>query len=148
MPMAPRPPALEHLYEVKIGSQGALLGRFLEVSGLGLEYEVMPYSEGGRNDFIYQHRGRLKQTNLTLKAGVTSQTVLLDWLLKKRPFDQPQDLQLIFKTADNRVLRSFSFKEAVPVKWTGPNANIGANNVATESLEIAHRGLNAGSGGR
>jgi phage tail-like protein len=148
MPLINRPPALEHCFEVKVGSAGALLGRFLEVSGLSIEYAVHPYEEGGRNDFVYQHRGRLKQSNLTLKSGVTSQTVLLDWVLQRPPFDQPQDLQVIFKTADDKVLRSFGFKEAVPIRWTGPNASISANAVATESLEIVHRGLTAGPAGR
>jgi phage tail-like protein len=140
----PQIPALEHCYEVKLGALGlfgAVLGNFLEVSGLSVEYETHEYAEGGRNDFVYRHRGRMKQSNLTLKRGLTSTAVLLDWVMQRAPLDQPQDLQIIFKTADNEVLRTFGFIYAVPVRWTGPNASIGANTVATESLEIAHRGF-------
>jgi phage tail-like protein len=139
---------LQHCYEVKLGSAGTLLGVFLEVSGLKLSYETFPYAEGGRNDFTYQHRGRLQQSNLTLKSGLTSATALLDWVLEQPPLGKPQDLQVIFKSADGSVLRSFGFAAAVPVSWTGPNANIGANTVATESLEIAHRGMTSGMGSR
>jgi phage tail-like protein len=142
----PELPGLEHCFEVKLGSAGTLLGVFLEVSGLQLEYETFPYYEGGRNDFVYTHRGRLKPSHLTLKSGLTSATALLDWVLEAPPLGKPQDLQIIFKKADGTVLRSFGFAAAVPVKWTGPNANIGANAVATQSLEIAHRGMTSGMG--
>lgn len=139
--------ALEHCYEVRLGTLGIILGSFLEVSGLGVQYETYTYTEGGRNDFVYQHLGRASHSNLTLKHGMTSAPVLLDWVLRKPPFDQPQDVMLVFKTPGNRVLRTFGFVHAVPVSWTGPNASIGANAVATESVVIAHRGLTSGMGG-
>lgn len=141
-------PALEHSYEVRLGTLGAVLGSFLEVSGLGLQYETYPYQEGGRNDFVYTLLGRVSHSNLTLKHGVTSVAVLLDWALQKPPFNHPQDLLLVFKTPDNHVLRSFGFMHAVPVSWTGPNASIGANAVATESIVIAHRGITSETGAR
>lgn len=139
--------ALEHRYEVKLGAIGEQLGSFLEVSGLSFEYETFEYAEGGRNDFVYRHRGRLKQSNLTLKTGLTSLPVLLRWVLQQPPYEEPQNLQVIFKSASGEVLRNFGFAHAVPVRWTGPNAGIGANAVATETLEIAHRGLTPGEVG-
>ena len=141
-------PALEHCYEVRLGTPGILLGNFLEVSGLGLQHELHPYPEGGRNDFVHQHLGRVTHSNLTLKSGVTRVPVLLDWVLRKPPFNSPQDLTLIFKTADNKVLRTFGFAHAVPVSWTGPNARVAANAVATESIVVAHRGFTSGMGSR
>jgi len=39
------------------------------------------------------------------------------------------------------VVRSWVLDGAFPVKWQGPNLNAGSNSVATETLEIAHRGL-------
>jgi phage tail-like protein len=137
-----RPQALEHCYQVKLGSLGEILGHFLAVSGLSIEFETHEYAEGGRNDFVYRHRGRIKQSNLTLKSGVTSQTTLLDWALRS----EPQDLEVIFMTADGRILRSFGFKEALPIRWTGPNASIDINAVATESLEVVHRGMTSAAG--
>lgn len=140
-PRIPPAPALEHCYEVKLGAIGTVLGNFLEVGGLAVEYETLEYAEGGRNDFVYRHRGRVKHTNLTLKRGLTSSSVLLAWMMGREPYHKPQSLQIIFKTAKGDPLRSFGFVHAVPVRWTGPNASIGANAVATESLEIAHRGF-------
>lgn len=137
---------LEHCYKVKVGDGKQLLGTFLEVSGLSVQVETHPYEEGGRNDFVYQLRGRTKHTNVTLKSGVTNQTTLLDWLMGRGALHGPQDLLIQFTSADGQViLRTFGLIQAMPVRWTGPNANIGANSVATESLEIAHRGFTPGA---
>jgi phage tail-like protein len=140
-PSDPASIALEHSYRVYLGGGGAYLGTFLEVSGLGVEYEVYEYAEGGRNGYVRKLRGRVKHPNLTLKSGLTDQKVLLQWVLGQGTLKGPQDLLLVFTTAAGAVLRSFGFAHAEPVRWTGPNANIGASAVATESLEIAHRGL-------
>jgi hypothetical protein len=35
----------------------------------------------------------------------------------------------------------WDFKEAFPVKWTGPELRADSGNVAFESIELAHRGL-------
>lgn len=133
--------ALEHAYRVYLGSGDTFLGTFLEVRGLGLEYETWEYAEGGNNRFVHRLRGRLKQANLTLSSGVTDQTVLLGWVLGTGTLTGSQDLSIHYVTAAGDLLRSFGFSQAMPVRWTGPNARIGASSVATESLEIAHQGL-------
>ena len=38
-------------------------------------------------------------------------------------------------------VRSWSFADAFPIKWAGPNLNASSNQVATETLEIVHAGL-------
>jgi phage tail-like protein len=131
--------ALEHCFQATVN--GTLLGTFLEVSGLAAQYETYEYAEGGNNLYMHQFVGRLKWPNLTLKSGVTNQTVLLDWVLGNGDLTGPQTLVVQFLGADGSSLRSFSFAHALPIRWTGPNANIGASAVATESLEIAHHGL-------
>ena len=42
---------------------------------------------------------------------------------------------------NGQPVRSWSFADAFPVKWTGPNLNASSNQVATETLEIVHAGL-------
>jgi phage tail-like protein len=134
-------PALEHSYRVYLGTRRDLLGTFLEVTGLAVEYETYEYAEGGNNGFVRRLRGRMKHPNLTLKSGVTSRTLLLQWVLEQGALQGPQNLWVVFTTPTGAPLRSFGFVHAVPVRWTGPTANIGANAVATETLEIAHHGL-------
>ena len=40
-----------------------------------------------------------------------------------------------------KLVRSWVFMNAYPVKWTGPNLNANSNSVAVEQLEIVHNGL-------
>jgi phage tail-like protein len=134
-------PALQHAFVVTVGDCKRLLGTFLDVTGIGVEYQTFDYEEGGNNQFVYKLRGRLRQQNLTLKSGLTDQTVLLDWVLGRGELAGPQDVQVTFTKPDGTSLRAFGFHAGVPVKWIGPTADIAANAVATESLEIAHRGL-------
>lgn len=134
-------PALQHAFVVTVGAKRLLLGTFLEVHGISVEYQTYDYEEGGNNQFVHKLRGRLRQPNLTLKSGMTNQTVLLDWVLRRGQLSGPQDLHLAFTNPDGTPLRTFGFRLAVPIKWTGPTADIASNAVVTEVLEIAHRGL-------
>ncbi|MET0685717.1 MAG: phage tail protein [Solirubrobacteraceae bacterium] len=47
---------------------------------------------------------------------------------------------------DGADVRSWSFQDAFPIKWTGPNLNASSNQIATEALEIVHGGLQMGAG--
>ena len=38
-------------------------------------------------------------------------------------------------------MRTWSFRNAYPVKWTGGDLNAGGTEFLTESLEIAHNGM-------
>ena len=67
--------------------------------------------------------------------------MLLQWVLGTGAMVGSQNLTIQFVSAAGELLRTFGFANAMPVKWTGPNASIGANRVATESLVIAHQGL-------
>lgn len=134
--------ALEHCYRVYLNDSSQYLGTFLEITGLAAEYQMFEYAEGGNNLYVHHLKGRLHWPNLTLTSGVTNQSVLLDWVLGRGALQGPCNLRIIFTTAlGDKPLRTFGFVHAVPVKWTGPKANVGGGAVATETLEIAHHGL-------
>jgi phage tail-like protein len=40
----------------------------------------------------------------------------------------------------------WNFKDACPVKWSGPDLRAGSAELAVETLELAHRGFIEGSG--
>jgi phage tail-like protein len=131
----PQSYALEHLFSVKVGD--LVVGTFSECSGLGVEYETYDYPEGGNNLFVHRLVGRRKHSNVTLKNGLTNKDALLQWVLG----GGAKPVILTFLTSNGAIMRTFGLAAAVPVRWTGPSGNAGANAVATESLEIAHQGL-------
>jgi phage tail-like protein len=124
-----------------IVAPGLEIGRFAECSGLAVEYQVLEYQEGGQNAFTHKLRGPLRHRNLLLKRGITGEDALQRW------FQQTQDLQhrptvtVTLVGPDGRAVRRWDFERAFPVRWTGPVLNAGASTLATEELEIAHRGL-------
>jgi phage tail-like protein len=44
-------------------------------------------------------------------------------------------------TPDMTEIRRWQFKEAFPVKWSGPSLQTTGNSIAVESLELAHEGF-------
>ena len=55
----------------------------------------------------------------------------------------PQVTTLLIHLDDTEAhrIRTWSFRNAYPVKWTGGDLNAGGTEFLTESLEIAHNGM-------
>jgi phage tail-like protein len=134
-------PVGELRYQVTLND--ATIGAFAECTGLSAEYDVFEYAEGGQHRFVHKFRGGLKFQNIVLKRGVTYETAFLDWFLNKNHLDRHDrhSITLTLLGEDGKPVRSWSFAHAFPVKWTGPNFNSKSNNIAMETLEIAHHGF-------
>ena len=130
----------------KLELPGVDLGRFRECTGLAAEIEVKDYNEGGVNDRVHKLPTRMKYPNLVLKRGVTYEDALLKWLWKTQRETQRINVTVSLMGADGKPVRSWVFNEAFPIKWTGPNLNASSNQIATESLEIVHAGLQMQAG--
>jgi phage tail-like protein len=124
-----------------VSAPGLTIGRFSECSGLAVEYQVLEYQEGGQNAFAHKLRGPLKYRNLVLKRGVTSQDDLLDWFRRTQDLGTRPTITVTLHGPDNKAVRSWGFERAFPVRWSGPVLTAAAAALATEELEIAHRGL-------
>ncbi len=122
--------------------EGLIRGGFSEVSGLQVEVETEDYQEGGVNDFVHKLLKGTKYPNLVLKRGITDSDVLWKWhqdivngkIVSKNIF-------IIILDYKNQETLQWEFKEAYPVKWTGPECRADGNNVAIETLELVHRGM-------
>jgi phage tail-like protein len=125
---------------VKIPSLNIQVGYFIQVQGLSAQVDVMEYPEGGRNDYVHKLPTRIKHTNLTLKRGLTKEGALLEWLKKTVVKAEPAEMSLTLCDYEGQPIQTWSFAAAYPVKWTGPDANAGGNDMMTETLEIAHQG--------
>jgi phage tail-like protein len=132
-------PAGEMRFFVKIGTEP--IGRFSDCGGLGVEYDVFPWEEGGLNDYVHQLRGRARYPKLTLKRGVTHEDALLKWFMDCRDRAKRFDVTVTLMSHDNQTVRSWTFLNAFPSKWTGPTFNASSNKVAVETLEIVHEGF-------
>ncbi|HEY3857289.1 MAG TPA: phage tail protein [Verrucomicrobiae bacterium] len=165
MDATPSAGALGALGGAVAGMAGAMLtGTFAEVSGLNAEMETEEYREGGLNTGPHKFIKWGKPTNLVFKKGVTPDTGLWDWFYQVLYGDQSvlrKNGIIILSDRGpgaggavtgipglsglaglGRIPTAvWSFSNGLPEKVTGPALNGKSNEIAIETLEIAHEGL-------
>jgi len=122
---------------------GVTKAGFSEVSGLASETEVIEYREG--NEKVNTPRkipGLTKYTNITLKWGVTADKSLWNWYqtVIDGQVRRANGSIVLLDESRNEILR-WNFRNAWPCKWEGPTLQASGNEVAIESIEIAHEGF-------
>src|ERR1700729_1178478 len=133
-----------------ITGKSTFLGIFKGLSGLEVSFEVLEYREGGNNDSVHRLPGRVTYPNLVCSWGLVNDATLLQWFMKTHDQAQPQEMTLTLtaKQGDlTETARKFTFADAIPVRWSGPQLLSDNNNPQTwgETLEIAHSGLTLSS---
>jgi len=129
-----------HNFLVEI--EGIIAGSFSDCSGLQVETETFEYREGGVNEYVHRFAGPTKYPPLILKHGLTQIYGLWSWhqdVVKGKIKRKNGTIYLLDKK--HIPVMWWDFKEAFPVKWTGPELHADSGSVAFESLELAHRGL-------
>ena len=117
------------------------IGMFTQCSGLELRVDVLEYAEGGNNEFVHQLPGQLSYPNLVLTRGLTNEDAVFKWFGASRTNAELKEMTITFQTHKQQPIRTFTFANAFPVRWTGPTSEAGTATVALETLEIAHGGL-------
>jgi phage tail-like protein len=136
-------PWLVFAFGVKLETSGRTLqygdgtAFFKSVSGLKCETETQDYPEGGCNTFVHKLVGVTKWPNIVLKQGFTGDDTLWSWKQK-----MTRKNGIIFQLGpDNTAICKWTFKNGFPVKWEGPEYDATKNELAIETIEIAHEGL-------
>ena len=125
--------------------EGVAQAVFTEVSGLALELSVEEVEEGGNNAFVHRLPGRCKVSNLTLKRGITKSNDFLKWSTKvAQGTIERKNLSVILYDLDGSEAMRWTFEQAYPVKWSGPQFKADDTSVAIETVEFAHEGLSIG----
>jgi phage tail-like protein len=134
-------PYLSYNFLVEI--EGLIVGGFNEVRGLQVETEVKEYREGGRNEYIHKLAGPTRYpANLTLKHGLIDIETLWSWHQDVVQGTIERKNGTIYLLDQQRLPAMWwDFTEAYPVKWSGPDLNAASGNVATETVELAHKGI-------
>jgi phage tail-like protein len=126
-----------------------VVGGFSEISGLAFETEVETFREGGENTYEQQLAGPTKfPSRLVLKRGLADGEALWSWYqevmhhaIKRRDITIVL-LQNHYVPPDHDEAKwRWLFRDACPVKWTGPEFRAGTAEVAFESIELVHNGL-------
>jgi phage tail-like protein len=115
---------------------------FTSVSGLAAEAEVIEYREGW--DGLTSTRklpGRVKYPNVTLRRGVTTDRFLWDWWkMILAGTVQRRNVGIILLDDDRNEVLRWSLNEAWIAKIEVSDLDAEGNEVAIESIELAHEG--------
>ena len=124
---------------------------FAECSGLQMESKVFEYVEGGRNETTLKFPDTATHGNVTLKRGITQSSELTAWQLdvlegtfSKNPRGQDPVISIVLRDEEGNDVKRWSLKRAFPVKWIGPDLKAASSEVAVETLELAHEGIQTG----
>ncbi len=132
-------PALSIVYKCTI--DGFIpLGLFTKIEGLGFEYKVTPYREGGVNGYEHQLVGPCTYTKLRLSRPVDSDSKWLSmWLQSVAIKVVPQTMAITALNAAAEDITTWNLAGVIPVKWTGPTLDLMGNAIATETLEVIYQ---------
>ena len=121
---------------------GMKTAAFSECSGLSSEVDVIEYRSGGETGSPRKLPGLRKFANIVLKRGITKDHELWDWYktVLAGNVQRKAGSVVLLDDAGQDVIR-WNFREGWPRKYEGPALNASSNEVAIETLEIAHEGL-------
>jgi phage tail-like protein len=121
---------------------------FAECTGLNIETKVFEYKEGGNNATTLKFPEPSSFGNVTLKRGVTNSNELIEWQLDvvsgtfgKNSRASNPSIAIVLLNEKGEDVRRWNLIRAFPVKWIGPDLKASASEVAIESLELAHEGI-------
>lgn len=118
---------------------------FTEVSGLTQENQMIEYRAGDFPEYsTIKMPGLRKFNNITLKRGIMqSDNKFFQWLISGMKLSKVdrKDLTISLLNEKHEPVMAWKVSRAFPVKLEGPQLKATGNEVAIESLEIAHEGL-------
>lgn len=137
------------VFNFRLELDGIDRGGFREASGLDSSQDPVEYREGNEGALtVRKLPGLVKYSNITLKWGVlVDDPELFAWRrgimegkIVKDKLRKNLSIILLDDTGKDEV-RRWNIREAWPTKWTGPSFNATGNEVAIETLELAHEGV-------
>jgi len=122
---------------------GKTVGLFTAVSGLSMEIGVITFKQTNAKGQVNEIKrpGKSKYAEITLKRGLTTDTVLSDWF--KETVDAVgippyKTAAVTIYTRDMKVGATFSFDKCWPSKLKVSDVSAGSEEVMIEEMTIQH----------
>jgi phage tail-like protein len=118
---------------------------FTEVTGLDMQAEVIEYREGSSPEYHkIKMPGMQKFSNITLKRGtIQDDSDFYKWIntINLTVVDK-RDIIISLLNESHSPVMTWKAKNAFPIKVQASDLKSDGNEVAIETLELAHEGLN------
>jgi phage tail-like protein len=118
---------------------------FTEVTGLDMQSEVIEYREGSSPEYHkVKMPGMQKFSNITLKRGtMQGDSDFYKWINSTNlTTADRRDIIISLLNESHNPVMTWKAKNAFPVKVQASDLKSDGNEVAVETLELAHEGLN------
>jgi phage tail-like protein len=129
-------------YRFRVELDGVDRGGFRECSGLDFGQDPIEYREGTEALTPRKLPGLYKFSNIVLKWGLSDDEELWEW--RQQAIDgklERKNGSIILVDDAGEDKTRWNFTAGWVAKWSGPSFNATGNEVAIETLEIAHEGL-------
>ena len=117
---------------------------FSEVTGLTQEIQLIEYRDGKSPDYnTVKMPGLRKVANIVMKRGISKgDNEFFKWLntVKLNTIDR-RDLTINLLNENHEPVVTWKVLQAWPLKVEGPALKATGNEVAVESIELAHEGI-------
>lgn len=122
---------------------GIAQASFTECTGLGSTTEIIETREGGDNTTVRKLPGKTTFSDITLKHGLTASKALWEW--RQQIVDgtivRHNGSVVVFDIANHTEVARWNFFNAWPTRWEGPAFNAKGNDIAIDTLVLAHEGI-------
>lgn len=129
-------------YNFLVEIDGITRAGFQECSVLDTTQDAGDYREGTDPLTMRKLPGLITYSNVTLKRGITDDAELWQW--RKKVMDgqvERKNMSIVLLDDTREEKLRWNLTNCWPTKWEGPSFNAQSSDVAVESLEIAHEGL-------
>lgn len=129
-------------FNFRVEIDGISLAAFSEVGGLESETAVIEYRVGVGPTTVRKLPGLTKYANIVLRRGVTQDGELERWRenIIEGSADRRNGAVVLLDDEGTEVVR-WNFHQGWICRWEGPALNARGNEVAIETIAIAHEGL-------
>ena len=138
-------PLPKYYFEVSWGGSST---SFAEVSGLSIANEVIEYREGNsKENNTTKFPGLRKYSNIILKRGIVKDDFELYHWMKNINNDKVERRNIVISllNENSEPIRVWKIYNAWPCKLETPDLKATGNEVAMETIELVHEGLEISS---
>lgn len=131
-------------FRFKVEVDNTIVAEVTEVTGFNASVDVKEYREGNERPTTRKIQGLRKFGNIILKTGLIDSHVLYDWLSLENEKEaiKRKNVAITLLAEDmSTPLAVWQIENAWPTKYSGPDLNSTASDVAFESVELVHEGL-------
>jgi phage tail-like protein len=127
--------------------QGIVQAGFSECTGFDTTTDAVEYREGNDPPTLRKLTGLTKYSNVTLKWGVTDSKELWEWrkqVIDGKVKDARRNGSIVVLDELGTEKVRWNFFNGWPSKYDPSDLNAKGNDVAIDTLEITHEGLDRG----